>query len=552
MSPRGDARKNIVVIVLESVRASATTIHNPALTTTPYMAELARRSLWADRAYAVVPHSSKANVAILCGVEPNPKLSITESTPNGLPTRCMASLLDANGYHTALFENASSTFERWDLIAKNMGYRDFVDEAGMPTYGFERANYFGFEDDVMIEPTRLWVNKNKDKPFFLTYVTVTPHHQYLAPQRYGRVQYSEDDLFNRYLNSVRYMDFFVKNVVDMLKEQGVWEDTILVLVGDHGEGFGEHGMHQHDGVPYEEGLRVPLLIHDPSDPREQRIDAPASQIDIMPTTLAMAGWSLDGPTRGVELRDAPAGRPIYASCWLERSCIVQIDGDLKTIHYFGKRRDEAFDLRADPDELVNLAPGLSDMPQRVAATLAWWRSVRGAYDKHYHESSRGFIFNKQPDGISNKLRFDMGDYIEFLGYDLEGGTQYRARQEVTMTFYYRVKRRIPEGWRLSTQAVTDKGKWFSLDHEPAQGLHPMHRWEPGTYIKDVYKYQLPSGLRRGTTLMVEQGLYRDEGGRVEHAPVTGQPASDKQKVRLFTLEIVGRTPRHEPRGGEAE
>ncbi len=70
-------------------------------------------------------------------------------------------------------------------------------------------------------------------------------------------------MINRYLNSVRNQDFFLKNLFEQYKELGLYEDTVFVLVGDHGEAFGEHGRFQHDNAIYEEGIKVPLIIHDP-------------------------------------------------------------------------------------------------------------------------------------------------------------------------------------------------------------------------------------------------------------------------------------------------
>ncbi len=95
----------------------------------------------------------------------------------------------------------------------------------MNTEGFERANYFGYEDDIMLEPSREWLEEHGDGPFLVTYKTLMPHHDYLAPTRYGRGDFVEDDWLNRYLNSVRYVDFFLKNLLDQYREMGLYKDT---------------------------------------------------------------------------------------------------------------------------------------------------------------------------------------------------------------------------------------------------------------------------------------------------------------------------------------
>jgi lipoteichoic acid synthase len=540
----GKKAKNVVVIMLESTRASATSIHNPALDTTPFLKSLTKTSIWAEHAYSVVPHTSKAIVSVHCGVEPNLTLSITEASTSGMPAKCIARLLREQGYHTVFFENAPGTFENGRRLAANMGFEDFVDSEGIPSAGFEKANYFGLEDDAMLAPSRSWIEGHRDKPFLLTYLTVTPHHEYLAPRRYGRHEFAEDDMLNRYLNSVHYMDHFVENVINQLKELGVWEDTILVIVGDHGEGFGEHKLYQHDKVAYEEGLRVPLMIHDPSDPREQRISQLANQLDIVPTTLALAGWEVEGGLRGYDLRAIPEGRALLSHCWIERSCIALLDGTIKVIHNFDKSPNEAFDLAKDPEERHNIAGELPDIGERIARMLRWRGEVIGGYTRYYRDHSSEFVLSEMPKDIQNKFEFDIGDYMEFLGYDVSNDGLCEQRSEVTLTFYYRVKRKIPPGWRFSTQGYTSTNKWLNMDHEPMEGLYPMERWEAGSFIKDVYKYKLPATLRPGDTVTVEQGLWREKrGGGVEHATVEGKPAGSNQKVKLFTLEVIRRMPK---------
>jgi hypothetical protein len=264
----GTERRNVVLVHLESTRAESTTPYNEDLETTPYMDELAQKSLLAEKAYAIVPHTTNALAATNCGMDPPLNPWQTSSLGDRVPYECLAHLLKEQGYDTAWFTSSVSTFEveRLPELVENLGYEEFYPVETMNTEGFEKANYFGYEDDVMLEPSKDWLEEQKEsgEPFLATYETITPHHQYLAPQeRYGREDFDENDQLNRYQNSVRYQDFFLRNLIDQYKELGLYEDTVFVLYGDHGEAFGEHERFQHDNVPYEEGLRIPLLIHDP-------------------------------------------------------------------------------------------------------------------------------------------------------------------------------------------------------------------------------------------------------------------------------------------------
>ncbi|MGH3147525.1 MAG: LTA synthase family protein, partial [Rubrobacter sp.] len=248
--PTSDTQKrNVVLVVLESTRARSTTPHNEDLGTTPFLDELSEESLMAERAYAVVPHTSKALVATICGVEPPLDTDKTESEPGILPARCLPQLLKDHGYQSKFFQSATKTFERRPQLVRNFGYDTFTATEGMNKEGFDKANYFGYEDDIMLEPSRAWLEANgKDGPFLTTYLTVTPHHDYVVPDRYGKKEFSDRDVVNRYLNTVRYQDFFLRNLFAQYRELGLYEDTIFVILGDHGEGFGEHGLKQHDNT----------------------------------------------------------------------------------------------------------------------------------------------------------------------------------------------------------------------------------------------------------------------------------------------------------------
>src|SRR5215216_1186478 len=256
-------KRNVVLIHLESVRARSVTPYNEVLQTTPFLNELAKESLVAERAYAVVPHTSKAIVSVNCGVEPHLVREITEAGPDGVPARCLADLLKEQGYDTVWFSSATEDFEDRPDLVKNFGYDEFYPVESMDKEGFQKSNYFGYEDDIMLEPSREWLEEHRDGPFLATYLGVTGHHDYRPIDRYGSKDFAEGGVLNRYQNEVRYLDFFVKNVIEQYKEMGLYEDTIFVIYGDHGEGFGEHDLYQHDNTIYQEGLKVPLIIHEP-------------------------------------------------------------------------------------------------------------------------------------------------------------------------------------------------------------------------------------------------------------------------------------------------
>ncbi len=384
-------KRNVVLVHLESTRAQSVTPYNPDLETTPFMDELAEESLLAEQAYVVVPHTTNALATANCGVDPPLNPWQTSSLGDRAPAECLADLLKEQGYDAAWFTSSTAEFEieRLPELVRNLGYEEFYPLESMDTEGFEPANYFGYEDDIMLEPSRDWLTEQKKsgKPFIVTYETITPHHQYLAPQeRYGLEEFSEDDLLDRYQNSVRYQDFFLKNLFDQYKELGLYEDTVFVLYGDHGEGFAEHGRYQHDNTIYEEGLRIPLLFHDPGRfENGERVTAPVSQLDILPTVADLLGYEVEGGDyKGNSLlQPLPKARTLMAGCWSESGCMASIKGTEKYIYHFEDMPEELFDLSKDPGERNNLAGQYSpeELDKRRRELLEWRAKVNATYGK---------------------------------------------------------------------------------------------------------------------------------------------------------------------------
>lgn len=385
-------KRNVAVIYLESTRARSTTPYNEDLKTTPFLDELAEQSYVAENAYAVVPHTSKALVAGTCGITPPLDTRNTEAEPDAIPAQCLPDLLSEQNYRSVFFQSATKEFERRTQLVENFGYDDFFATEEMDKEGFGKANYFGYEDDIMLDPSEKWLNQNNDQPFLATYLTVTPHHDYTIPDTYGKKEFSEDEELNMYLNTLRYQDFFLKNLMDQYKKLGLYENTVFVIFGDHGEGFGEHGLRQHDNVIYNEGLRVPFLVHDPQNTQNaKRIETPVNLLDVLPTVTDLLGYNIEGGTYpGASAINPPQDRTLMASCYQENRCLASINGSEKYIYYYGNKEEEYYDLSEDPLEKNNLADEQSDEKLKDLRydLLSWQAQVESSYERRlYGEAS---------------------------------------------------------------------------------------------------------------------------------------------------------------------
>jgi phosphoglycerol transferase MdoB-like AlkP superfamily enzyme len=357
--------RNVVVVVLESTRAFSVTPYVPALHTTPFMQELSKKSLVVDKAYAVMPSTAKALTAIFCSLIPAQTI-VPDALNEELLGRCLPNLLAEQGYQTVYLQTANPYFEARRTAVPAMGFKQFIKDDDMPHEGMQEANFLGFEDDAMLRPTEKWVHEHKDKPFFAAYLTVDAHHDYNLLTRHGVQHFATngDDTLNRYLNNLYAQDCFLRSLFDIYKKEGTFENTLFVVVGDHGEGFGEHGRRAHNSVPYEEGLRVPMMFYDPGGTlfKPGHLPGPISQLDIVPTVLSFLGFKVvRGRMHGLNIFESPRERVLMSACL--SGCATRITDTEAFIHHYDRRPDELYDLHTDPMERKDLA---QRYPQIVA------------------------------------------------------------------------------------------------------------------------------------------------------------------------------------------
>ncbi len=390
----GIEKRNVVLVHLESTRAQSVTPYNEDLKTTPFLDELARSSLLAEQAYVgSIPRSLMANISVNCGIQPPPRLG-EEAEPTGVPVPCLAGLLGDQGYDSAFFSSNADEYVKY--ATTSWGYEEAFappepgvpaqyQDATMDTERFAHTSYYGYEEDIMLEPSEKWLEARKDRPFLVEYLTNTGHDEYRClDTRYGVENLSNDDLRNHYYNCLRLQDIFLQNLFEQYKELGLYEDTIFVLFGDHGEGLGEHGRFMHGDTIWEEGLRVPLIIHAPGwFEGGERVEEPASQTDVLPTLMEMLGYEIqDGEYPGYSLlHPVPEDRTLMFSCISRRECVASVKGNEKYIYHYGNQPEEVFDLSRDPLEERNLADEYprEDLEQRRREIFAWLSRIDAQY-----------------------------------------------------------------------------------------------------------------------------------------------------------------------------
>ncbi len=374
---------HLVVVALESTGIFATSLLPEGPRTTPYLAQLRDRGVWFPNAYTVMPHSSKAITSILCGVYPVPLMREREAQPSGIPARCLPELLAQQGFVTRYFGAHSETYENRAQQTRNMGFADAITREDLDPTGFEEANYLAFEDDILLDPTSEWLEATDGSRRFAFYLTTTPHHAYDTPSRYPRQEFSADEEQNRYLNSVYYQDRFLDKLIRRYAAAGIASRTLFVIVGDHGEGFGEHGRSKHNSVIYDEGLRVPMLLYAEGIHPERR-DAIVSQIDIPATAARFLGYRLEGRDyHGIDLFSRTPSSTVRSMCWYNDRCLARITRSRKIISHLGFGPPEAFVLSTDPHEESNVFGTLPTDSEQLEELQAWKRRLLDRYERSY-------------------------------------------------------------------------------------------------------------------------------------------------------------------------
>lgn len=382
----GEDPPNIVLVVLESTRIDVVPPYAPPerWAESPALAEAAGRAVVFDSVYGSVTHTSKALIGLLCGMYPRLEMPIVETLEGNLPFACLPELLESAGFRTAFLQAASARFENRPGLIRNFGFGQGAFLETLERGGeFARTGYFGLDERAMIEPAVTWAAGGGEQPYLLTVLTVTPHHPYEVP---GQRDDWQGETLEQYRAAVRYQDRFVGELLAQLEASGALADTVVIVIGDHGEAFGEHGSLQHDAVPYEEVVRVPLLILGPEErvgpPR--RVGGLRHHLDLLPSVLALTDTRWRGRLPGLDLFASKGHRRAVVSCWYTDYCLAMREGDRKVIFHFWRRPTQVFDLANDPAERQDLAPTLPADELRSAERrlLSLKHSVDGFHDRH--------------------------------------------------------------------------------------------------------------------------------------------------------------------------
>ena len=410
--PVAPTTPNVLLLVLDTVRSFDLSLYGYPRETTPRITAWAREGVVFDRAISAAPWTLPAHAAMFTGRQAH-ELEADYFAPleGGKPT--LATVLAAHGYLTAGFvananycgwetglQRGFAHYEDWPISLAQMAWstslgrllsrdRDFRRRIGT-TQKLARKSAADIHRDFFH-----WLDgREADRPFFAFLNYFDAHQPYLPPAPYdtlwGPVRsdgyphraepptpdhpgYRESDLVparNDYNRATAYLDAQIGAMLDDLGRRGLREHTIIILVGDHGEEFAEHGVVEHGGSLYRQAIQVPLVIAAPGRiPAGLRVAQPVSTRAVSATVLDLLGiagtplpggsltrtWRGDTTTSDTIVTEL--GYAAKLAEWIPVSRGTMRSVVLNGYHYIraGDGTEELYDFLRDSIERVNLA-----------------------------------------------------------------------------------------------------------------------------------------------------------------------------------------------------
>lgn len=296
---------NVVLITIDTTRADHLGMYGYSKPTSPNLDKLAADGTVFDAGWAHAPSTRYSMPAILTGRLPLdvfydnsvwwPALALKATT--------IAESLAPLGFTTGAITN----YDYFDRRRRmDQGFAEYDNEdarlhTGIAGAGPERTR--GSSSQQQTDKAIAFVDRHASDRFFLWVHYYDPHADY-EPHPEGP-SFGTDEVA-RYDGEIRFTDYHLGRLIDELKAKGIYDRTVVVVTGDHGEGFDEHGVTKHGYHLYAAQTKVPLLIRVPGlTPQHAR--TPAGHIDILPTLVNLAGGVATDAMMGHSLVDVLAG-----------------------------------------------------------------------------------------------------------------------------------------------------------------------------------------------------------------------------------------------------
>jgi choline-sulfatase len=368
---------NVFLVTIDTLRADHVHCYGYGKIQTPALDGLAADGVRFTEAFTPSPITNTSHTSILTGLLPSSHGVTDFAVPLAPDHPTWAELLKGKGYHTAAFVGAVILDAKSLAPGLDRGF-DFYDN--FPEHADTKSRWGRVERrgaDV-VQHAESWLSKHPTGPKFVWVHLYDPHDPYEPPPPYSETY--KDRLYD---GEIAYADSALANFIQYVKKSGGYENSLIIVVGDHGEGLGEHREETHGIFLYDSTTHVPLIIKLPRERNAGKVaGAQVRTLDILPTALEIeavpAPDSLDGKSL----------TPYFAGETGDRVAIGETDyplrfgwAPLRSVRSEGTKyieapKPELYDLHADPGELKNnYEPGSTSisklqslLPQRKETT----------------------------------------------------------------------------------------------------------------------------------------------------------------------------------------
>lgn len=360
--------RNVIIISMDTTRADALSCYTLGQSSTPNIDAVADQGVLFENVISPMPltlpaHSTMMTAAIppQHGVHENFEMVLGDSNIT------LAEILAEHDFSTHAIISAAVLDRKFGLA---QGFETYDDHFKNPIKGTDVVERRG---DETSEVAMQWLQEHAEEKFFLFLHYYDPHYLYDAPEPFaskfmpvpdeGKQLTDIDKMLGSYAGEVAYMDYCIGQVIEKLKALDLYDSSLIVLVGDHGEMLLAHQEQTHGYFIYQEAIKVPMIFKIPGVIEPKRINSIAGIVDIAPTICSLLEIKMPAEIQGVDLSGqirstdtAPEDRAIFceslAGTKYNANSMLGVVTD--RYKYIQTTRPELYDLAEDPGEKNDL------------------------------------------------------------------------------------------------------------------------------------------------------------------------------------------------------
>jgi arylsulfatase A-like enzyme/Flp pilus assembly protein TadD len=290
---------NVFLVTIDTLRADHVHCYGDQNIETPALDGLAKDGIRFTQAFTPSPITNTSHTSILTGLLPGSH-GVTDFAVSLSPAhRTWAEVLHEHGYHTAAFIGAVILDSKTLAPGLDRGF-DFYDN--FPPHADPKSRWGRVERRGMdvVQHAESWLTAHPTGPHFVWVHLYDPHDPYEPPTPYSRIY--KDRLYD---GEIAYADSALAHFIAYLKKQGWYANSLIVVVGDHGEGLGEHQENTHGIFLYDSTTHVPLILKLPAATaggKVKVVDAQVRTIDVLPTVLDLLGTAAPAQLDGESMK----------------------------------------------------------------------------------------------------------------------------------------------------------------------------------------------------------------------------------------------------------